>query len=78
MKKANPTKSHLLLNEVLEQLGREGRRVSMVTENIDNYHQQVQESSKKTRETYQYPIYGMHGNVLQIKCDHCSYEKEAP
>jgi NAD-dependent deacetylase len=37
--KTPPTPSHWLLNDVIEELGRLGKQVSIVTQSIDNFHE---------------------------------------
>jgi NAD-dependent SIR2 family protein deacetylase len=76
MQKAEPTPAHIIIDDLAEKLGREGRNVSLVTENIDNYHQKMQHARKINRETYKYPILPMHGSILEIRCCHCAGEVE--
>ena len=43
-----------------------------MTQNIDNYHVQVQYSDKKDQKKNPYSILEIHGNILKIRCDKCS------
>ena len=71
--KANLNKGHAALNAILEELTRRGKQVCMVTQNIDNFHIEAQEVSKKNNKNFKpYPIYEIHGNILKIRCDKCS------
>jgi NAD-dependent SIR2 family protein deacetylase len=45
----------------------------MVTQNIDNFHVEAQEISKKKNKNFKnYPIYEIHGNILKVRCDKCT------
>jgi NAD-dependent SIR2 family protein deacetylase len=56
--KAKLNKGHTALNDILEELTRRGKQVCMVTQNIDNFHIEAQEASKKNNKNFKpYPIY---------------------
>lgn len=56
--KAKPNRGHAALNDILEELARRGKEVSLVTQNIDNFHTETQLQAKKTNKNYKgYPIY---------------------
>lgn len=56
--KSKPNRGHIALNDILEELARKGKEVSIVTQNIDNFHTETQLQGKKTNKNYKgYPIY---------------------
>jgi NAD-dependent SIR2 family protein deacetylase len=46
-----------------------------VTQNIDNFHTEIKNQRiSKNKNIKDYPIYEIHGNILKVRCNHCSIE----
>lgn len=50
-----------------------GKEACIVTQNIDNFHNQIKaQRISKNKKIKDYPIHQIHGNILSVRCDHCS------
>ncbi|XP_061739749.1 NAD-dependent protein deacylase sirtuin-5, mitochondrial [Nerophis ophidion] len=60
----NPNPAHLAIAECEEQLGRQGRKVTVITQNIDELHRRA--GSKNILE--------IHGSLFKTRCISCGHE----
>ena len=61
-----PNAAHIAISECEKRLGREGRRVVVITQNIDELHKQA--GSKNILE--------LHGSLFRVRCTKCGEETE--
>lgn len=55
-----PNKIHELIDKLAKVLNARGKKVTIVTQNIDDFH--IKPSKKE------YSYYAVHGNVKEIRC----------
>ena len=58
--KLKPNKIHELIDKLAKVLNARGKKVTIVTQNIDDFH------IKPTKQEYKY--YAVHGNVKEVRC----------
>lgn len=56
-----PNQIHILIDKLAKVLSARGKRVTIITQNIDDFHLKPQKQ--------EYKYYACHGNVKEVRCD---------